>query len=333
MRSTIVAAAFAVGALAVPYNKRDVVIDYDYVTVTDVVTVTAGAEATSVAVAADVASSSSKSGHWGHHWWSTSASSSAAPTSEAPAPSSSAAPTTASSAAPKPSSYQAPSSSAAPTTPTSTYVAPTTSSTSIYVPPTTSSVKPSSTKAASSSVAASSSAADSTPTSYSEIAKYHHNLHRANHTSPDIEWDDALTATAAKIAAGCVYAHNVDTDGGGYGQNIAAGVEASNISAIITDLFYNGEVGWYADLYGQDQPDMTNFESWGHFSQIVWKSTTKVGCATQHCPNGLTNVGDNVSPYFTVCNYGPPGNYANEYGANVIKPPTDVPTAEWNAGL
>ena len=93
-------------------------------------------------------------------------------------------------------------------------------------------------------------------------------------------------------------------DGGGYGQNIAAGVEAGNISAIITNLFYNGEVGWYDGLYGQDSPDMSNFEHWGHFSQIVWKGTSHIACATQDCSGrGLANVGSNVQPYFTVCNY------------------------------
>ena len=97
-------------------------------------------------------------------------------------------------------------------------------------------------------------------------------------------------------------------DGGGYGQNIAAGVEGNNVSAIITDLFYNGEVNWFSGLYGEAQPSMTNFDSWGHFSQIVWKDTTHVACVTQDCSGqGLANVGSDVSPYFTVCNYSPPG--------------------------
>ncbi|KAK5739876.1 hypothetical protein LTR17_004972 [Elasticomyces elasticus] len=333
MRYALAAAALVAGALAVPYQKRDIVVDYDYVTVTNVVTVTAGAEATtSVEAAAAVVSSSSSSKHK-HHWWTKSTvASSAAATSVAPAPSSSKAP--ASSAAPAPSSYEAPSSSAEPTTPTSTYVAPTTS-TSVYVAPTTTSEAPSSTwssSAAPASSAPASSAASGPLTEYSAIAVHHHNIHRANHTSPDIKWDDTLASTAADIAASCVYAHDVEKNGGGYGQNIAAGVESNNISAIITDLFYNGEVGWYDNLYGQAQPDMTHFESWGHFSQIVWKSTTKVGCATQHCPGGLANVGSDVSPYFTVCNYSPPGNYANEYGTNVIESKKEK-TAEWNDGL
>jgi hypothetical protein len=70
---------------------------------------------------------------------------------------------------------------------------------------------------------------------------------------------------------------------------------------------YDNEIGFYPTPYGNNNPDMTNFEKWGHYSQIVWKSTTSVGCATQYCPNGLANTGTGVSPYFTVCNYSPPG--------------------------
>jgi Cysteine-rich secretory protein family len=70
---------------------------------------------------------------------------------------------------------------------------------------------------------------------------------------------------------------------------------------------YNDEIGFFPLPYGQAQPDMSNFESWGHFSQIVWQSTTSVGCATVNCPNGLANTGAGVAPWFTVCNYSPPG--------------------------
>lgn len=53
-------------------------------------------------------------------------------------------------------------------------------------------------------------------------------------------------------------------------------------------------------------------------SQIVWSSTTQVGCATVDCTaSGLSGVGSNVAPYFTVCNYSPPGNYLGEFGTGV----------------
>ncbi|KAI5240763.1 hypothetical protein E4T43_05846 [Aureobasidium subglaciale] len=169
-------------------------------------------------------------------------------------------------------------------------------------------------------------------TTYQQRVVDHHNVHRSNHSAPALAWDAALASTAAKIAATCVYAHSMNVDGGGYGQNIAAGVEANNVSAVITELFYNGEVGYYTNLYGQANPDMSNFEKWGHFSQLVWKGTTKVGCATQYCSGGLANVGQYVSPHFTVCNYGSPGNYAGEYAAN-IGASLNKPTQDWSYNL
>ena len=132
-----------------------------------------------------------------------------------------------------------------------------------------------------------------------------HNIHRQNASVPDLTWSDDMAAIAAQIAASCVYAHDTSAGGGGYGQNIGAGAPPSGIPAMITDEMYNGEINFYP-AYGVE-PDMSNFEKWGHYSQIVWKSTTAVGCATQYCPGGLANTGGNVSPYFTVCNYSPPG--------------------------
>ena len=151
------------------------------------------------------------------------------------------------------------------------------------------------------------SAASSSATSYQEIVVAHHNVHRSNHSASALTWDDDLASTAQTIAETCVYAHSMNVNGGGYGQNIAAGVKSDNVSAVITELFYNGEVNFFADLYGEASPDMTNFDSWGHFSQLVWKGTTKVGCYTEYCSGGLSNVGSDVEPYFTVCNYENPG--------------------------
>jgi hypothetical protein len=134
-----------------------------------------------------------------------------------------------------------------------------------------------------------------------------HNMHRANASVPGLVWDDNMASIAAEIAASCVYAHNTQAGGGGYGQNIGAGAPDSEVAAMITNNMYNDEIGFYPG-YGSE-PDMTNFEKWGHYSQIVWKSTVGVGCFTQHCPNGLANVGSNVGLFFTVCNYSPPGKW------------------------
>lgn len=156
---------------------------------------------------------------------------------------------------------------------------------------------------------------------YQNTVIKHHNIHRANHSAPALVWDSQLAAIAQSIAQSCVYAHNVKEGGGGYGQNIAAGVSADNVGSVITSLFYNNECGLYDGQYGKANPNMQLFEKFGHFTQIVWKNTQSVGCATVDCSGrGLANTGGGISPYFTVCNYKGPGNYAGQYGTNVSPP-------------
>ncbi|KAF2801373.1 PR-1-like protein [Mytilinidion resinicola] len=170
-------------------------------------------------------------------------------------------------------------------------------------------------------------ACHSNPTTYQAKVLDAHNCHRANNSAPAVSWDDALAATAQKIAETCIYAHSMDVDGGGYGQNIAAGTEAARVDWIITEGFYNGEVNAYPEAsYGADNPDMTHFKSWGHYSQVVWKSTTHAVCYTKDCtgsgkgPKGLEGVTADCTPFFTVCNYKGPGNFGGEYGKNVGRP-------------
>jgi len=174
---------------------------------------------------------------------------------------------------------------------------------------------------------------------YAQRVLDHHNIHRANNSAGTVTWDGNLANIALEIANSCNYAHNVQAGGGGYGQNIAAGAPADNITSIITELFYNGEIGNFAGLYGQATPDNINddaaFDGYGHYTQIVWKGTTAVGCATVDCtgkgngPNGLGNVASDVTPVFTVCNYSPPGNYLGEFADNVGEP-LGNPTIDWS---
>ncbi|OAG44444.1 hypothetical protein AYO21_01440 [Fonsecaea monophora] len=132
-----------------------------------------------------------------------------------------------------------------------------------------------------------------------------HNVHRRNHSAEDLTWSASQATIAAEIAASCVFAHNTAAGGGGYGQNIGAGYTPAQVPAMIGNDMYNGEMPYYPLPYGVDNADTTNFAKWGHFSQIVWKGTQQVGCATQFCPNGVTNA--EFTQYFTVCNYVPPG--------------------------
>lgn len=263
------AALMASAAIANPLNhaqfheKRQDVVDvvvtdvvYATAVVTAVVTATAGAQdvVDSASSAASVASVKVYSNNWGWHsftWFPRPTSAASTSTSDAPAPVSSSSTPVVVSSTPVATSTVVVSS------PTSTYVAPTTSA----APVTSAAPTTPSTTLVSSTVAS------STPTggltSYSDIALYHHNIHRSNHSAPAATWNATLVQAAQDWAQACNYSHNTQVGGGGYGQNIAAGVQADNVSAIITDLFYNGEVNWYAGQYGLDNPSFTNFEHWG----------------------------------------------------------------------
>jgi hypothetical protein len=81
---------------------------------------------------------------------------------------------------------------------------------------------------------------------------------------------------------------------------------ATNVSGVITELWYNAELSAFEGQYGNPNPDMDLFNDFGHVTQVLWKGTLRVGCATQFCPDGLTNA-EGIDPYFTVCNYKDPG--------------------------
>lgn len=153
---------------------------------------------------------------------------------------------------------------------------------------------------------------------------YHHNVHRHNHSAPDVTWSESLASAAQQLANSCNYGHNTDIGGysGGYGQNIAMyaatndlGTETAFIRTSITEYWYNNEIRLYGNRFG-GEPNMGDFHEWGHFSQIVWKSTKEIGCAVAYCKSGLSSY----PGYFSVCNYGPPGNYNGEYAQNVGAP-------------
>jgi len=210
------------------------------------------------------------------------------------------------------------------TSTTRSVAAPTTTSSSrpIVVSTTTSVVVPTS-----ASTSASSSVALPTPTDYASTALYGHNIHRANHSAPALTYNNQLAGYAATVAASCVFAHDLSEGGGGYGQNIAAygssdftGFTTSlMLEVAISDQWYDSEVNYFLpSYYGQPTPDMSNFEAWGHFSQIVWYSSTGVGCATQLC--AANTIFDGFQSYFTVCNYEGAGNIGGLYGVNVLEP-------------
>lgn len=130
-----------------------------------------------------------------------------------------------------------------------------------------------------------------------------HNQLRANHNTPALTWDNQLAEYAENYAKDCHFKHSH----GEYGENLAAGYPT------ITRAIKS----WYNEnkLYSYDNPGFSS--QTGHFTQLVWKSSTKLGCALIQCD------GKNGTPgNYLICEYNPPGNITNEpyFRENVITP-------------
>ena len=89
-------------------------------------------------------------------------------------------------------------------------------------------------------------------------------------------------------------------------MNIAQGtyLGAGNLSMVISDMWYNSELANFPKYdVGSLDTSGKAFQGWGHFSQVVWKDTTAIGCGSAKCDPG-TSIG---SGYFVACMYYPPG--------------------------
>ncbi|KAJ5227955.1 hypothetical protein N7489_008663 [Penicillium chrysogenum] len=297
MRSAVILAALAVGTCARIIEKEVYVTEWTTTTVTETVTQwPTNAPSTAVLVKQDPTKPANAAVH--------TADISKKTTVESVPP-----------AAPTPAPDFEPAEPSSATTWSSTW----SSATEAEIQPETSSAAPVATSSATSTTAAAT-AAPSAGNSYHESVLHYHNIHRSDHSASALTWSDDLAQAAHTLASRCVYEHDtsIPSASGSYGQNIAYGYDEAQVGEkIISQMMYTDEEPYFASLYGQASPDMSNFSKWGHFTQIVWKGTSHVGCATVSCSD-LKNAGG-AAP-FTVCNYGTPGNYAGEYADNVLKP-------------
>ena len=122
-----------------------------------------------------------------------------------------------------------------------------------------------------------------------------HNAWRAKYNEPALVWDDGLASLAQdwsnQMAQTGNFDHRPDNN---EGENIFTGSGQTYAPKDVVDAWGSEVTSFHADTNTCDPGAMC-----GHFTQIVWATTTKVGC-------GAATAGDG-SVYWT-CNYDPPGN-------------------------
>lgn len=117
-----------------------------------------------------------------------------------------------------------------------------------------------------------------------------------------LTWDDEIAAIAQKWAEHCVWSHDDNYNRHNFrvssvGQNIYYSSSNNNWTHAIDK--WGDEVNDF--VYGGSEADQGG--AVGHYTQIMWAETYKVGCGYAHCSSKPN--------HFFVCNYAPAGNNHN----------------------
>lgn len=128
-----------------------------------------------------------------------------------------------------------------------------------------------------------------------------HNAARAQVGAPPVVWDDdlgkAAAAYALRLALTNTFQHSDRLARRGTGENLWMGTRgAYNFEAMVGG--WTSERRWFAPGIFPAVSRSGNWEDVGHYTQMVWPTTTRIGCA----------LASNASADYLVCRYSPAGN-------------------------
>ncbi|KAL9224126.1 hypothetical protein vseg_000194 [Gypsophila vaccaria] len=125
-----------------------------------------------------------------------------------------------------------------------------------------------------------------------------HNIARKSVGLPPLTWDPRLAYFAksygARRSTDCAMVHS----NGPYGENMYWGSGSSWTPN-------HAVAGWVSEkFYYNRHTNTCRARTCGHYTQIVWRSTKRIGCARVVCGRG--------AGVLFVCEYDPPGNFNGE---------------------
>ncbi|WP_242139623.1 MULTISPECIES: CAP domain-containing protein [unclassified Sphingomonas] len=133
-----------------------------------------------------------------------------------------------------------------------------------------------------------------------------HAAARAEVGAPPLQWDDALAADAAVYADTLVvtgrFRHADQPMGPGReGETLFRGTRGAYSYREMVDLWV-AEKKDFVDAVTPDFSRTGRGEDVAHYTQIIWRATTRVGCALR----------SSREDDYLVCRYSPPGNVIGE---------------------
>ncbi|XP_026055576.1 peptidase inhibitor 16-like [Carassius auratus] len=141
-----------------------------------------------------------------------------------------------------------------------------------------------------------------------------------------VVWDETLRLVAEAYASKCIWKHNPQLEELRMGENLFVGTGPFNATKAL--------LNWFKERvdYDFENNSCPEHKMCGHYTQMVWADSSRIGCATHFCDTleGLSFK----KATLLVCDYFPAGNYNGkkpyESGAPCSKCPEDLSSCEDN---
>lgn len=158
----------------------------------------------------------------------------------------------------------------------------------------------------------------SEPETFKSVTQLHNSV-RSSHYQTPVEWSDHLAHYATQwvnhlaTTKNCAMIHRPNTGSSPFKQ-----IYGENLFWASPEVFNNGDIvlqdidvknvfqAWAVEknYYNYQNNTCQSGKDCGHYTQIVWHETQKVGCAMAICSD-LSQI--------WACNYSPRGNYIGEW--------------------
>ena len=148
-----------------------------------------------------------------------------------------------------------------------------------------------------------------------------HNTYRTTHRSPSLTSSASLNASAQRwaeqMASSGSFQHSSPSQRNNAGENLYVSYTTANSIGAGT-LGNQAVTSWYNEVSSYNYANPVFSMQTGHFTQLVWRSSTQLGCGSAR--GTATRNGRTYNAFYVVCHYSPAGNVTGQFAQNVQRP-------------
>ncbi|KAB5546535.1 hypothetical protein PHYPO_G00073240 [Pangasianodon hypophthalmus] len=132
-------------------------------------------------------------------------------------------------------------------------------------------------------------------------------------------WDERLAKSAESWASQCIWDHGPPHVMRYTGQNLS--ITTGRYRSVIELV-----KSWHDEKYSFSYPNRCTGSVCTHYTQMVWASTSRIGCAINRCSNMYVFGATWKQATLLVCNYSIKGNWVGEAPYKTGKPCSACPS-------